>query len=569
MRTLVRLLRLTRPPLGRLALAVALGAAAVLTGVGLMTLAGYLISRCAEHPPVLSLTLAIVGVRAFGVTRPFARYAERLVSHDAALRVLARTRAVVVGLLAGRLPDRAGAGAGRHRHGDLMARLVGDVDATQDLFVRGLTPPLVALVSGAVSVAVAAVLLPEAGTILAAGLVVGGVVVPGLAALFGGRAGRRLAGTRAELTAELVELVGAAPELVVLGADGAAQARVERLDTQLQRLARRQALASGLVEGLSVLVAGGTAVAVLAVAAAAAAGGRLDRVLIAAVTLLALAAFEAVTPLPPAALTVRSTLESARRLLDVVEQPPPVRDPVAPAAQPAGIGSLAMAGVRLEPSDVGSWGLRGVDLVLAPGERVALVGPSGSGKSTIAELLVRFADPDGGRVTLADTDVRDLRQHDLRRQVVLDRQDAHLFATSVRENVRLARPDADDGEIETALRRAGLGDWITRLPDGLDTMVGEDGAAVSGGERRRLALARAFLTGADVLVLDEPTAHVDRATAAGLIDSVLSLDRGRAVLLITHRGDEAARADRVLRLRHGRVVSASIPQVAGELIPPG
>jgi thiol reductant ABC exporter CydC subunit len=564
-RALPGLLRLARPPVGRLALSVVLGAVAVLTGVGLMTLAGYLISRCAEHPPVLSLTVAIVGVRAFGITRPLARYGERLVSHDAALRVLARTRAVVVGLLAGQLPDRAG----RHRHGDLMARLVGDVDATQDLFLRGLHPPLVALVSGAVSVAVARVLLPEAGVILAIGLVVGGVLVPGLAVLFGRATGRRLASARAELTAELIELIAGAPELVVLGADRAAEARVERLDAELRGLGRRQALAGGAVEGLSILVTGGTAITVLAACAHAAMAGRLDRVLIAAVTLLALAAFEAVAPLPSAALTLRSALESARRLLEVVEQPPPVRDPVAAVAPAAGTGTLAMEQVRLEPGDVGSWGLRGVDLVLAPGERVALVGPSGSGKSTIAELLVRFADPDGGRVTLADTDVRDLQQQDLRRRVTLDGQDAHLFSTSVRENIRLARPDADDTQIEAALHRARLEDWIAGLPDGLDTLVGEDGAAVSGGERRRLALARAFLANADVLVLDEPTAHLDAATAAAVIGDVMSPAGGRTVLLITHQGDEASCADRVLRLRHGRLVPEVSPEVVPELIPGG
>ena len=190
MRTLVDLLRLAKPPVTRLALAVLLGATAVLTGVGLMTLAGYLISRCAEHPPVLSLTMAIVGVRAFGITRPLARYAERLVSHDLALRVLGRTRAVAVGSLAGKLPDRAG----RYRDGDLLTRLVGDIDGVQDLFLRALSPPLVALLSGAVSVVVATALLPVAGLVLAAGLIAGGVLLPALAALAAG--GRTPTGER-------------------------------------------------------------------------------------------------------------------------------------------------------------------------------------------------------------------------------------------------------------------------------------------------------------------------------------------------------------------------------------
>jgi ATP-binding cassette subfamily C protein CydC len=249
MRTLVRLVRLARPPVGRLLLSVLLGAAAVLAGVGLMALAGYLISRCAEHPPVLSLTVVIVGVRAFGIARPVARYAERLVSHDLAFRVLARTRVTAVRLLAVRLPDRAG----RDRDGDLLARLVGDIDATQNLFLRGLSPPLVALLSGAASVAAAAVLLPSAGLVLAAGMLAGGAVVPALAAA-AGRSGQRRALVRAELTAELVELLGGAPELVMHGADRAALHWVERLDGELVRLGRRDAVAAGLVEGLALLV---------------------------------------------------------------------------------------------------------------------------------------------------------------------------------------------------------------------------------------------------------------------------------------------------------------------------
>jgi thiol reductant ABC exporter CydC subunit len=550
--TLRGLLRLTRPPVWRLAWAVALGAIAVLTGVGLMTLAGYLISRCAEQPPVLSLTVAIVGVRAFGISRPLARYAHRLVSHDLALRSLAGTRAAAVRSLAGRLPERSGA----HRDGELLVRLVGDVDAVQDLYLRGLIPPLVALASGAVSVAVATVLLPTAGVVLAAGLVLGGVGVPMLAAALGGAIARRRAAVRAELTADLVEFVRGAPELVVLGADGAAVARIERLDAELTRLGRRDALAGGFVEGLSVLVAGLTTAGVLAVCVRATADHRLDRVLVAALTLLAAAAFEAVTPLPPAALTLRATLESARRVLQIGTRPPVVRDPARPAPPP-GQGPVVLRGIGLRPEDADGWGLRGVDLTLSPGDRVALVGRSGSGKTTLAELMVRFLDPDDGGVLLAGTDVRELAQREVRRRICLDGQDAYLFATSIRENVRLARPDADDAAVEEALHRARLGEWTARLPHGSDTLVGEDGAAVSGGERRRLALARALLADAPVLVLDEPTAHVDRPTATELIQDVLAAAPDRTVLLITHREEEARLTQRVIRLRRGRIIPGS------------
>ena len=214
---------------------------------------------------------------------------------------------------------------------------------------------------------------------------------------------------------------------------------------------------------------------------------------------------------------------------------------------------LVLHAVGLEPQDADGWGLHGVDLTLAPGDRVALVGRSGSGKTTLAELLVRFLDPDDGRVVVAGTDARDLAQHAVRQRISLDGQEAYLFATSIRENVRLARPDADDAAVEDALRRVRLGAWVAGLPHGWDTLVGEDGAAVSGGERRRLALARALLADSAVLVLDEPTAHVDRPTAAELIGDVLGAAGDRTVLLITHREEEAALTRRVVRLRRGRI----------------
>jgi ABC-type transport system involved in cytochrome bd biosynthesis fused ATPase/permease subunit len=344
---------------------------------------------------------------------------------------------------------------------------------------------------------------------------------------------------------------------VVHGADRAALDRVERLDAELVRLGRRDAVAAGLVEGLSLLVSGLTVAGVLAACLHAAGDGQLDRVLVAAVTLLAAAAFEAVVPLPATALTLRATLESGRRLLELVDRPPAVRDPAAPLAVPAS-GPLELDRVHVQPDDSHGWGLRGADLTLAPGQHLALLGRSGSGKTTLAELLVRFLDPDAGRADLAGADLRTLAQRDVRARVTLDRQDAYLFASTIRENVRLARPGADDAAVEAALRRAGLGDWVAGLPDGLDTPVGEDGAAVSGGERRRLALARAFLADTPVLVLDEPTAHLDRPTATALMTDLMSATDDRAVLLITHRADEAALTDGAVRLQRGRIVAEPI-----------
>ena len=550
MKTLVALLRMSRLPRGRVAASVGLGTLAVLAGVGLLSYAGYLISRAAERPPILSLGVVIVAVRFFGLTRPLARYCERLTSHDLAFRLLARLRVALFTRLEPLVPSRLEG----YRRGDLLARMVGDVEALQNLFLRGVTPPLVALLAGAIAVAVCAAWLPAAGAVLAAGLLVGGVVVPVLAVAAGRRFGERQASARAELTVELIELLRGAPELVVLGADQAALARVAALDSELARLARREALASGLVEGLAATVVGLTVAGVLAVCVAATAAGALDRVMVATLALLALASFEAVAPLPAAALRLRATLDSGRRLLVLTEREPAVLDPVTPHELGPGCG-VALEKAGFAYGDGESWDLSGLDLRLTPGQRVALVGRSGAGKSTIASLLVRFLDPTEGRVTLGGVDLRALRQHDVRTRVTLDSQDAYLFSTTIRENVRLGRPAAHDADIEQALRRAQIWEWANRLPDGLDTFVGEEGDSVSGGERRRIALARTFLADAPVIVLDEPTGHLDPHTAGELIADALRAADSRSVLLITHRPEGLDLVDRVITLSRGRVVS--------------
>lgn len=550
MRTLLALIRLGRPPLWRLALAVVLGAATVLSGAGLLASAGYLVSRSGERPPILSLGVAIAMVRVFGLVRPVARYFERLVSHDLAFRVLARMR---VGFYR-RLEPLVPGALGEHRRGDLLASMVGDIDAMQDLFLRALTPPLVALIAGAVAVGFTASFAPVAAVVLAAGLIAGGMAVPAIAALAGRQLRDRRASLRAALTAELVELLRGAPELLVLGADDAALGRVGALDAQLGQALRRDALVSGVVEGLAVLTAGLTTAGVLAACVSDSSAGALDRVFVAALAFLALASFEGVQPLPAAALRLRSIAEAGRRILAVSGRRPAVADPADALPAPPG-NDVALERVSFGYDSAESWGLHDLDLRLTPGRRVALVGPSGAGKSTLAGLLVRFLDPDSGSVKLGGADLRALRQSDVRDRVTLDAQEGYLFSTSILENVRLARPDADDEAIADALRRARLWEWVERLPEGWHTPVGEEGDRVSGGERRRIALARSLLAGAPVLVLDEPTAHLDMKMATALIGDALAASGERSVLLITHRSEGLDQVDEVLTLRRGRLAA--------------
>jgi thiol reductant ABC exporter CydC subunit len=515
-----------------------------------MTTAGYLIARAAERPEVLSLTVAIVAVRFFGLARPLSRYLERLASHDVALRLLGRIRVRFYE----RLEPLAPAELDAYRKGDLLGRMVGDVEALQSLYLRGLGPPVVCLVVAAAAVAVSAAILPQAAMVLACGLLAGATVVP----LVGWRLGQSAAGAAAakgSLSAELMEVLGGAPELVMCSAEAAAMARLGELDRGVVRLSRREGLAAGVTEGLGIAITGATVAGVLAVAATQRSAGTIDGVLVATLALLSLASFEAVSPLAQAARELSATLAAASRVLDIADREPRVADPARPVPTPSGRPTFALEHVTARYSAEGPAVLDDVSLELAAGSRVALVGPSGTGKTTVANLLLRFLDPVDGRVTLDGRDLRAYRQEDVRRVLAVAGQDSHLFATTIRENVRLAEPDATDAEVEKALRLARISDWVATLPDGLDTHVGEEGRWLSAGQRQRIVLARALLAGRPVVILDEPTAHLDSATAEALMDDVLDVLGQKTLLLITHRSEGLERMDDILELDGGRVVA--------------
>jgi ATP-binding cassette, subfamily C, bacterial CydC len=545
MTTLRRMFGLAELPRRQMVLAVTLGALAVAFGVALIATAGYLISRAAEQPPVLALTTIVVAVRFLALARPLTRYLERLASHDLALRGLGRVRACVYERIAPLAPIELDT----FRRGDLVTRMVADIDALQGLYLRVLGPPLVAALVSVACVVATAFALPVAALALAVGLVLGGIVIPILAWRLGRNVGARQAEARGELSAELVEILRGAPELVAYGHESDALERIRAADSELTRLARRDALVAGLADAAAILVAGLTAVAVLTIAVSAHDAGTLDRVLVATLALLALSSFDAVAPLPGAARELSATLASGQRVLALTERSPRIADPAVPQVTPAAPVTVTLEGVtaRYDGDEAGV--LEDFSLRLEPGERVALVGPSGAGKTTVTNLLLRFLDPADGRVSLNGVDLRELRQADVRRVFALAGQDAHVFASSIRENLRLARPEASDDELLDALRRARLDEWVTSLPDGLDTLVGEEGTALSGGQRQRLVIARALLADAPVLLLDEPTAHLDSPTAEALVGDVLSAADDRSVLLITHRPEGLELVDRVVTLR--------------------
>ncbi|MFE0772350.1 thiol reductant ABC exporter subunit CydD [Streptomyces sp. NPDC058861] len=546
---------------GRMALALLLGSLALGSAVGLMAVSGWLISRASEQPPVLYLMMAVTATRAFGIGRAVFRYAERLVSHDAVLRMLADLR-VSVYL---RLERIAPAGLRRTRRGDLLARLVQDVDALQDYWLRWLLPVGAALAVGVGAAGFTAWLLPEAGAVLAAGLLVAGIAVPAAGGALARRAERRLAPARGALATSVADLLRGCAELTVAGALRSRTERAREADRVLTGIASRQAAATALGAGLSALVCGLTVAAAALVGVQAVRDGRLDGVSLAVVVLTPLAAFEAVTGLPLAVQYRQRVKHSAERVFEVLDAPVPVHEPHTPAAPPVGPFPLELSGVSARYAGQERPALTGFGLTLEAGRRVAVVGASGSGKTTLAQVLLRFLDVEHGTYRLGGVPAGELDGDAVRRLVGLCAQDAHLFDSSVRENLRLAKVGADDGELREALRRARLLDWVDGLPEGLDTLVGEHGARLSGGQRQRLALARALLADFPVLVLDEPAEHLDLATADALTDDLLRATEGRTTVLITHRLHGLDAVDEVLVLDGGRTVQrGSYAELAAE-----
>ena len=543
-------LALGRPAAGRFVVAWLAGAAALASGVGLMATSAYLISRAAQHPPVLYLMTAIVAVRFFGIARGVFRYGERLLAHDAALRSLGEVRVRVYE----RLERLAPSGLPAFRSGDLLSRVVADVDTLQYLFLRVLLPYATAALVGAGAVALVAWLLPAAGLLLLGALLCAGVAGPWLSARLARRAEARVAPLRGELSAATVDLLRSAPELVAYGCADDALDRLADVDRRLTRSAATAATTSGLGAGLAALAGGAAVWGGLALGVPAVRGGSLDGVALAVVVLTPLAAFEVVAGLPVAAQQLTRVRRAAARIRAVLDRPDPVADPVAPAAVPDPPYTLRVEGLRVRWTAGAPLALDGVALTLAPGRRVAVVGASGSGKTTLASAMLRFVDAEGGRVTLNGLDTRALAGDDVRRVVGLCAQDAHVFDSTLEENVRLARRDASDDDLRAALGRARLLDFVDSLPLGLQTSVGEHGARLSGGQRQRLALARALLADFPVLVLDEPAEHLDLATADALTRDLLAATEGRTTLLVTHRLAGLEQVDEVVVLDRGRVV---------------
>jgi ATP-binding cassette, subfamily C, bacterial CydCD len=521
----------------RLPLAALLGSLAAGCGVALTATSGWLIVRASERPPVLTLLVAIVGVRTFGLGRPMLRYAERLVAHDAALRQLAEARVRVYDALIPLTPGRLG-----RRRGDLLASVVDDVDAAVDRPVRIWLPTTSAVAVGLGTAAAALIWSASIGLVIVCLVAVGGTAFVAASATQR-RAGSAAVVARADLTAAVADVVDGAAELDVWGhGSGSLVMDADRRLATIERRAAGRVAAARAAVTAAVGIATG---AVVAIAAGLVESGSTTPALAALLTLLPLALADVLAPLPEAGALEPRTRAALDRVRSLEHAAPAVVDAVDPA-DAAGPDFLRIvdATAGWDGDDV----LSGLNLEVAPGRRTAVVGPSGSGKSTLIALVARNIDPRAGSVTMRGADLRTWRLDDVRSVIGLIDDDPHIFGSTVYENVRLARPSATRADVLAALCLVCLGEWVDNLPRGLDTVIGDGGFDVSGGERARIALARALLADPAVLVLDEPTSHLDGVTASDVLDQVMDAWEGRSLVVSTHRADDLARFDDVLTL---------------------
>jgi ATP-binding cassette subfamily C protein CydC len=552
------ILRLAQPTLARFLPGLLLGILASGSAVALLATASWLITRASEQPPILYLGFAIVGVRAFALGKAFFRYVERLASHDAAFRGLATLRVGIYRRLIPLSPD----GLTGTRRGDLLTRLVGDVDRLQDLPLRVVQPLATALVVSVLSVIGVTIVLPVAGVILAGALVVAGIVGALVQRVVAASADRSLAPLSSSLADTLVEHLDRLDVLAAFGRLDESERSIEAADARLRYARLRQSRGRGLVVALNSLIAGFATLLIVVVA-------DLPVTMLAVVVLVPIAVFEVFGMVPLALGAWRAVAVSASRVAAVVPEQIPAEIPVAPAS-PRAIGrpEIVLAGVSARWPGGGD-GVSNVTLAVRPGECVLVTGPSGAGKTSLAHLLVRFLAYSGS-YTIGGIEASELDPDDVRRVIGLCEQSPHIFDDTLRQNLAFANEQATDATLLAALESVGLRDWAVAR-GGLDARVGERGSLVSGGQAQRIALARALLADFPVLVLDEPTANVDADTAEHLLSDLVraAVASDRAVIVISHAPVDPALVTRAVALASPPLAAQGVEPFAPEVQPAG
>ena len=548
MKLFLRLLTFLSPFRWQVLLAILLGCATVASNMGLMGMAGYLIAAAAIVPFMFLLTLPTYIVRFMGVSRAVSRYTERLTAHSVTFRLLARLRTWVYS----RLEPLAPARLLTYRSGDVLTRLVADIDELQNIYLRVVSPLVVAVLISILTFGLFFIFSPMLAWTALAFLVAAGLGVPLLTEALTRGLGKKQLALRAELNAQVVDGIQGVQDILACGRAADQQQKIVELDHALGRVQRRMAFVAGMQQTLNDLLMNLALWTILVLAIPLVATSAINGIYLALLTLLILASFEAVQPLAQAFQLLGHSLAAGERLFGVIDATPQVIESAAPLPAPSG-HMLEFENVHFAYRPDEGEVLEGVTFSIRQGSRVAVVGPTGTGKSTLVSLTLRFWDPTSGVVQLDGQDIRQYALGDLRHVIGVVAQDTHLFNGTLRDNLLLARPDANQSAIERALEQAQLAAFVRQLPHGLETWIGEQGLRLSGGERQRLAIARALLKDAPLLILDEATANLDPLTERAVLDALDLLMQGRTTLMITHRLVAMERLDEILVLDSGRI----------------
>jgi ATP-binding cassette subfamily C protein CydC len=555
-RELAPFLKLFRADIKWMVLGIVCGLIAVVSAVGLLALSGWFISAAAYA----GLTVAsahlfnffhpAIGVRMFAIGRTLARYAERIVSHDATFRILQRLRCWFYSHLEPLAPSRLM----MFRSGDVLNRIVADINALDNLYLRVLSPSTVALLTSLLVVAFLAIFDPAIARSTALYLAIAGFGVSAAALKLGETCGREITHRTSELRVQIIDTLQGLAELLVFDPEGHHLEAAKQTSRALLKSQLRMSHIRGLSLAVITLISGLAVLTALYLAVDLVKLDLLNGANLALIALTIMAAFEAIFPLPAAYQYLGRTREAGRRLLEIVDMQPQVTYPdtsVRLSTQPG----VTFENISFRYSENAAWALKDVNLQILPGHRVAVIGETGSGKSTLIHLLVRFWNPACGHIRLAEEDIRNFSEAELRRSISVISQQPHMFNATLRENLQIARPAASDDDLLAALESSGLDEFVQSLPDGLDTWVGEAAKLLSGGQARRVALARAMLHDAPLWVLDEPTEGLDTITERKLMRVLARKTRDRTLLLITHRLVDLHWMDHIVMLDKGRVAA--------------
>ncbi|WP_425059588.1 Putative multidrug export ATP-binding/permease protein [Sporomusa carbonis] len=539
------------------AAACVLGSLTILSNVGLLATSAWLISAAALHPPVAELSVAIVGVRFFGLSRAVCRYLERYLSHDVTFRLLADIRVWLYGVLEPLAP----VGLAKLGKGDIFSRLVADVETLKYFYLRALFPAFIAVLAVAATVGLVAWLAPPLAWPVTGALLAAGCGIPAVIGWLEGVAGRGVVDARSRLNGCLADSIEGVTELAAFGQADAQAAKVAAVNARFIACQTRSNAITSLADALGALSMNLTVIAVIALAAPLVTGGGLAGIYLAVIALAIQAGFEAILPLPAVVYYVKESAAAMGRLAAVAGMPPGVSH--------SGVETVSTSCIELSARDLSFTyqpdlppALTGISFDLPPGKRLAIVGPSGAGKSSLAGLILRFWDYTAGSLCINRRGVRSYPPEEVRRLFSVVSQDTYLFNATIRDNILLAKPDATPVELAAAVTGAMLDEFIDRLPQGLETATGQNGLALSGGERQRIALARALLKGAPVWLLDEPTAGLDAKAEGIVMENILYAAGARAVILITHRLTGLEAMDEIIVLDRGCIAErGTLPEL--------